>query len=306
MANSNPLISSLPALQTWPSPAKLNWFLHIVGRRLDGYHELETVFQLIDYADELRFNIRDDGLIIRGNEVPKIPADDDLCVRAARLLQKATGTHYGAEIYLETRLPIGAGLGGGSSNAATTLIALNHLWNTQLNRSQLIHLALQLGADVPFFIFGSNAFAQGIGERLSAIDLPKSCFVLIEPDVEIATADIFANPQLTRDTKPIKISGFLAWLTESAKRWNQIPDLFGRNDLENCVEHSHVKVAGALALLKQHAAHARMSGSGSSVFCVCLDEQHAQSVIAKLPSSFKAHIVKSLSRHPLYNYIIPD
>ncbi|MEO8839600.1 MAG: 4-(cytidine 5'-diphospho)-2-C-methyl-D-erythritol kinase, partial [Herbaspirillum sp.] len=201
---------SLPSLHNCPAPAKLNLFLHVTGRRVDGYHLLQTVFQLIAYGDTLHFDLRDDRHIQRLTDLPGIPPEHDLCVRAARLLQTyvTVGQQVGVDIRIDKRLPQGGGLGGGSSDAATTLLALDHLWQVGLTRPQLMALGLQLGADVPFFLCGGNAFAEGIGEQLQLIKTPSCWFVVIEPGVSIPTAQIFAAPELTRNSKPVKMSDF--------------------------------------------------------------------------------------------------
>ncbi len=207
-------------LRDCPAPAKLNLFLHITGRRADGYHELQTVFQLIDWADTLHFRRRADGRIVHETPLPGVPPESDLTVRAARLLQTHTRTGFGVDIAIEKRLPQGAGLGGGSSDAATTLLALNRLWQLDLPRAELARLGLQLGADVPFFVFGRNAFAEGLGERLQAVDLPQRYFLVVTPPVQVPTVEIFNDPRLTRNTKSITITDFLG---------HGNYDVFGRN-----------------------------------------------------------------------------
>jgi 4-diphosphocytidyl-2-C-methyl-D-erythritol kinase len=205
-----------------PAPAKLNLFLHVTGRRADGYHELETVFQLVDLQDRVRLRLRTDGAIVRIGGLPGVPADADLVVRAARLLQAASGTRLGVEIGLDKAIPMGGGLGGGSSDAATVLLSLDRLWNLGWPAGRLAELGLSLGADVPFFLFGRNALARGVGERLEPIDLPDSWFVVVAPPVAVPTAAIFGAPDLTRDTEPLKISG----LSRDDWIWQ------ARNDLE--------------------------------------------------------------------------
>jgi len=195
-------------MTTFPAPAKLNLFLHVVGRRPDGYHLLQTVFRFVDYGDSLSFNIRDDGVIRRVNPLPGLDLEQDLTVRAARLLQQETGCRLGADIVLEKRLPMGGGLGGGSSDAATVLLALNRLWNLNLGRQMLQDLGLRLGADVPVFVFGESAFAEGVGEKLQSVVLPPAWYVVLVPSVAVSTAEIFTSRELTRDTKPIKMSDF--------------------------------------------------------------------------------------------------
>jgi len=225
------------------APAKLNLFLHVTGRRPDGYHLLQTVFQLIARCDILDFSVREDGKICRTNDLPGVPPESDLVVRAARLLQSASGqVQLGADITVKKQLPMGGGLGGGSSDAATTLIVLNHLWQTGLSRSQLMALGLQLGADVPFFIFGENAFAQGVGEELTALPTPACWFAVIEPGIAIPTASIFSSKELTRDTKVIRITDF-------PEANNLLDKNFGKNDLEVVAARQFPQVAEAIQWL---------------------------------------------------------
>jgi 4-diphosphocytidyl-2-C-methyl-D-erythritol kinase len=279
-------------LNNCPAPAKLNLFLHVTGRRADGYHLLQTVFQLLDHGDTLHFSMRDDGEICRTTELASVPAESDLVVRAARLLQQAIqqknpAQKNGADIAIEKRLPIGGGLGGGSSDAATTLIALNHLWQVGLSRQDLMKLGLQLGADVPFFIFGSNAFAEGIGEALVPVQTPDCWYVVIEPGVGVPTQQIFSSTELTRDTKPVKISDF-----------SGMPFGFGKNDLQVVAARLFPAVAEAIEWLKQYG-NARMTGSGACVFCAFEQEQQADAVLATVPPQWKAWKAKSLAQHPL-------
>jgi 4-diphosphocytidyl-2-C-methyl-D-erythritol kinase len=219
------------SLRNCLAPAKLNLFLHITGRRPDGYHALQTVFQLLDWGDVLHFTRRDDGVIARITDVPGVPEADDLVVRAARLLQSTAGTPLGVNIEIDKILPMGAGLGGGSSDAATVLLALNRLWGVGLSRQALQDLALRLGADVPFFVFGQNAFAEGVGEALQAVDLPKRFFLVVSPAVHVPTAAIFSEKALTRDSKVLTITDFLAQHSSDTD-W---PDSFGRNDMQAVV-----------------------------------------------------------------------
>jgi len=224
------------------APAKLNLFLHITGRRPDGYHSLQTVFQLLDWGDRLHFTRRDDGVVTRKTDVPGVPEADDLVVRAARLLQEHAGSTFGVEIEIDKRLPMGAGLGGGSSDAATTLLALNRLWGVDLPRATLQNLALQLGADVPFFVFGQNAFAEGVGEALQAVDLPNRYFLVVTPAVHVPTAAIFSEKALTRDSKVLTMTDFLAQHSSDTD-W---PDSFGRNDMQAVVAEKYAEVAKVL------------------------------------------------------------
>jgi 4-diphosphocytidyl-2-C-methyl-D-erythritol kinase len=268
----------------WPAPAKLNLMLHVLGRRADGYHLLQTVFQLIDLADVLTFTHRNDGAVRLAAPLPGVPEDADLAVRAGRLLQAETGCATGATIAVEKRIPLGGGLGGGSSDAATTLIALNELWGTGLARTELARLGLALGADVPFFLFGRNALGEGIGEVLSALALPPAWYVVITPQVAVPTREIFSSAALTRNSKPLKITAFFAGL--------------GRNDLEPVVRAEYPEVARAIDWLARHGT-ARMSGSGSSVFAVFEHEDEARTVAAKVPGEWRAWAVRGLDRHPL-------
>lgn len=278
-------------LNDCPAPAKLNLFLHVTGRRADGYHLLQTVFQLLDHSDTLHFSTRDDGEIHRTTELAGVPAENDLVVRAARLLQQAMPQHparrNGADIAIEKRLPMGGGLGGGSSDAATTLIALNHLWQAGLSRQELMTLGLQLGADVPFFIFGSNAFAEGIGESLVSVQTPDCWYVVIEPGVGVPTQQIFSSTELTRDTKPVKISDF-----------SGTPFGFGKNDLQVVAASLFPAVAEAIEWLRQYG-DARMTGSGACVFCPFEQERQADAVLATVPRHWKAWKARSLAQHPL-------
>jgi len=248
-----------------PAPAKLNLFLHVVGRRADGYHLLQTVFRFVDLCDTLHFEARADGEISRAYDLPGVPPEQDLIVRAARALQRATGTRAGARIGLQKRIPQGGGMGGGSSDAASTLIALNRLWNTGLSRADLMALALPLGADVPVFVFGQPAFAEGVGEQLTAVALPPAAYLLAQPDASVPTADIFRAPDLTRDSSSITIADFLA----------QPSSAFGRNDLEPAVFRRYPRIEDAVRWLEarlnarqqgQACAHVRMSGSGACLY----------------------------------------
>ena len=275
------------SLHHCPAPAKLNLFLHVVGRRDDGYHLLQSVFQLIDRCDYLDFDVRDDGAIRRTREIAGVPHDCDLVVRAARLLQRQSGTHHGADITLVKSLPMGGGLGGGSSDAATTLLVLNHLWQTGLDRTALMQLGLQLGADVPFFLFGANAFAEGVGERLTEVETPDSHFVIIEPGVSIPTATIFTSAELTRNSKPVKIPDFSGALKS-----------FGRNDLQAVATRLFPEVAEALECLGRYG-EAKMTGSGACVFCAFTTRGAADEVLAALPPRWHAWSAAALQAHPL-------
>ncbi|GJG95894.1 4-(cytidine 5'-diphospho)-2-C-methyl-D-erythritol kinase [Cupriavidus pauculus] len=280
-------------LRDCPAPAKLNLFLHVTGRRPDGYHTLQTVFQLIDWSDTLHFRRRDDGVIARVTDIPGVPADTDLVVRAARALQQASGTRFGADIAIDKILPMGGGIGGGSSDAATTLLALNHLWGTGLPREELMRIGLALGADVPVFVFGQNAFAEGVGEELTPVALPESWFVVIHPRQHVPTAAIFSDERLTRNSPISIVADFAACTNKFA---------FGRNDLQAIATAKFGEVARALEWLTEYSPHARMTGSGACVFARFEDEQEAQSVMERLPSEWDGRCVRSLSHHPLATY----
>ncbi|KXB29102.1 4-diphosphocytidyl-2C-methyl-D-erythritol kinase [Dechloromonas denitrificans] len=269
----------------WPAPAKLNLFLHVVGRRADGYHLLQTVFRFIDRADTLRFAPRADDRIVLATPIPGVPPDSDLTVRAARLLQQATGCTQGATISLDKRLPMGGGLGGGSSDAATVLLALNHLWQTGLSRPALEKLGLGLGADVPVFVHGRNTFAEGVGEAFTDLELPAASYLVLHPAVNVPTAAIFGAPELRRDTPPI----------ETAK-WRPGQ---GHNDLEAVACSKFPEVATHLAWLKQHAPEAMMTGSGACVFAGFARRSAAEAVFRALPAGFDGWLADGLAEHPL-------
>ena len=271
--------------QRFPAPAKLNLMLRVVGRRADSYHLLQTVFRFLDYGDELAITVRDDGVLSRGAEPADIPPEVDLTLRAARLLRERTGVAAGAHIELLKRLPLGGGLGGGSSDAATVLLALNQLWQTGLARAELQALALELGADVPVFVFGRTAFGEGVGEVLTPISVPPAWYVVLTPGVEVATARIFADPELKRDSKPIKIQGFSV---SSAT-----------NDLEALVCRLYPVVARNLEWLKRYAP-AMMTGSGACVFASFDTEVAARAVYSKLPPDMSGFVAQGLDRHPLW------
>jgi 4-diphosphocytidyl-2-C-methyl-D-erythritol kinase len=271
-------------LRTYPAPAKLNLMLRVTGRRADGYHLLQTVIRFIDYGDTLAFRVRKDGVIARLNEVAGVPAAEDLALRAARLLQRASGTELGVDIRLKKRLPLGGGLGGGSSDAATVLLALNRLWRTGLSRRRLLGLALELGADVPVFVGGDNALAEGIGERLRPISLPAAWYLVLVPPVAVPTARIFAHPELKRDSKPIRITAFSM---EQAG-----------NDLEPVVCREYPEVARHLAWIKR-TAPAWVTGSGACVFAAFPTEKAARGVWKQAPRGMRGFIARGLAQHPL-------
>ena len=279
------------------APAKLNLFLHITGRRPDGYHSLQTVFQLLDWGDTLHFTRRSDGLVTRSSDISGVPPEQDLTVRAAVLLKSHTGTQEGVDIAIEKRLPMGAGLGGGSSDAATTLLALNRLWKLALPREELQAIALKLGADVPFFVFGKNAFAEGVGEALEVVQLPPRYFLVVTPRVHVPTAAIFSEKSLTRDSKPLTITDFLAQQTCSTG-W---PDSFGQNDMQQVVVGKYAEVAQVLGWF-DNVAPARMTGSGASVFAAFQSRDEAEAVQAKLPGEWNSAVTASLDTHPLFGF----
>ena len=273
--------------QSYPAPAKLNLFLHVTGRRADGYHLLQSVFRFIDHGDSLRFTLRSDQQILLTQPIPDVPPERDLCYRAAQLLQTVAGIRQGVEITLDKRLPLGGGLGGGSSDAATTLIVLNRLWGAGLTRVELMQLGLQLGADVPVFIFGDNAWAEGIGEALTPIALDPAWYVVLTPPVSVPTATVFSAPELTRNTLPVTIPAFSA---------GQI-----RNDLEPVVITRYPAVGQHLEWLKQYAT-ARMTGSGACVFAAFSAEQAARAVLAQKPAWIEGFVAPGLAQHPLRDF----
>lgn len=274
-----------------PAPAKLNLFLHVLGRRADGYHELQSAFVPIDLADLLDFERRDDGRIERTGDVVGDPAGD-LALRAARALQQASGTHFGVAINVEKRIPAGSGMGGGSSDAATTLIALNRLWELEWPRARLAQLAPSLGADVPFFLGAGPAFVEGIGERLTALAMAPRHYAVVHPQVAVSTREIFTDPGLTRDTKATIIAAFSA-AQETLSR-----TLFGANDLEPVARRRFQAVDDAIRHLERFGP-ARMTGSGSAVFMPAADPTQAAAAIADLPPGWQGWAVRSLKEHPL-------
>lgn len=272
-------------LPRYLAPAKLNLNLHIVGQREDGYHELESIFTLIDWADELCLQVRDDGQICLHTLTLDVLPEQDLTVRAAKLLQQVSGSHLGADIWLQKNLPMGGGLGGGSSDAATVLLVLNRLWQTNLADEKLIELALQLGADVPFFIFGQTAFARGIGERLQAIDVPEKWYLVVKPDAHVATPKIFAHPDLTRNTPRCAVPSYTALQPF-------------QNDMQAVVLKEYPAVLSVFQTLQQYG-EPLMTGSGACVFLTFDDQESAQKTAAKLPENWQIQIAKSLSFHPV-------
>ncbi|MDD4928837.1 MAG: 4-(cytidine 5'-diphospho)-2-C-methyl-D-erythritol kinase [Gallionella sp.] len=271
-----------------PAPAKLNLFLHVTGRRPDGYHLLQTLFRFIDLNDTLHFDLRADGAVHRSNRIEGVPEEQDLCVRAALLLKKETACQLGADIFVEKRIPMGGGLGGGSSDAATTLIALNRLWSLGLGRERLMEIGLKLGADVPVFVFGENAFAEGVGEKLQAYALPDAWYVVLFPPVQVPTAKIFSHSELTRDSVSIIIR---------ALRTKPL-----RNDLQQVVCKLYPEVAEYLAELGKYGK-AMMTGSGACVFAEFASQSEAEEVLQKMPRGMSGVAVKGLSRHPLQDWV---
>ena len=260
-----------------PAPAKLNLWLHIIGRRDDGYHELETVFQFLDHADQLRFTLRDDGQVRLQTDVPGVDHDSNLIVRAARQLQQQSGCTQGVDIWLEKLLPMGGGIGGGSSDAATTLLGLNHLWQLGWDLDRLAALGLSLGADVPVFVRGHAAFAQGVGEQLTPVDPAEPWYVVLVPQVSVSTAEIFSHPQLTRDSLPLKM--------------RPVPEGNSRNDCQPVVEQSYPEVRNALNLLGKYT-EARLTGTGSCVFGAFPSKAEADKVLALLSETQTGFVAK--------------
>jgi 4-diphosphocytidyl-2-C-methyl-D-erythritol kinase len=287
----------LPDFQTFLAPAKINLFLHITGQRADGYHTLQSVFQLLDFYDTLHIKATQTGEIKRVNDLTGVPASQCLCALAASALQQHTGCKLGVEYAIDKRIPMGGGLGGGSSDAATMLLALNDLWQLHLSRAELMQIGLKLGADVPVFIFGQNAWAEGIGEQLTAIDLPSQyqdryqdkVYVVLTPPIHVSTRDIFANSRLTKDTKPLKIADFSsgAYLSDF------------RNDLEKVVCEEFPAVATTLKWLNQYG-EAKMSGSGASVFVAVNSKQKADELLANKPANTTGFVAKGILKHPHY------
>jgi 4-diphosphocytidyl-2-C-methyl-D-erythritol kinase len=270
---------------SWPAPAKLNLFLHVVGRRADGYHDLQTAFQLIDLCDTIDIQIRDDGVIERAAGPESVPPESDLAIRAARALQAATGTSRGATLRITKHIPMGGGLGGGSSDAATVLLALNQLWECGLSTGELAEMGLTLGADVPVFVHGFSAWGEGRGERLTPLELPENWFLVLHPGVAVATRDVFQAPELTRNSPLITIRAFF--------------DSGGRNDCEPVVRARYAEVAEALEWLSRFAP-ARLTGTGSCVFASFSRAIDAERVAARVPDRWKAFVARGLNRSPVH------
>ena len=281
-----------PPLKWYPAPGKLNLFLHVLGRRTDGpnagMHELQTVFRLIGRCDRVGIRVRQDAQI----RFAGVFGEDNLCVRAARLLQSSSGSAKGADIELDKQLPIAGGLGGGSSDAATVLLVLNRLWQLELNRQELMALGLRLGADVPVFVFGRNALGEGVGERLQALDLGSAWYLVLTPQVPVSTKEIFSDASLTRDTKPLRMSPFLSG--------------HGRNDLESVSVRRYPEIAEHLAWLKARSPRGsfppRMTGSGACVFAEFPREEDAVVLHSVLPAAIRGFVARGFERHPLYEW----
>ena len=267
-----------------PAPGKLNLCLHVLGRRPDGMHLLQTVFRLIDRCDRVGVAVRADGAV----RFSGLFGEDNLCVRAARLLREASGTGQGADLALEKHLPIGGGLGGGSSDAATTLLALNRRWHCGLNRERLMQLGLQLGADVPAFLYGRSALGEDVGERLNGLDLAPAWYLVLTPRVSVSTREIFSDGALTRDTKPLKIPPFLSGQ--------------GRNDLEPIALRRYPEIAEHLAWLRKRSPQARMTGSGACVFAEFIEEKDALALHRELPAAMRGFVARGLGLHPLHDW----
>ena len=275
---------------TLPAPAKLNLFLHVTGRRPDGYHTLESLVVPIDRADLITLSLRDDDAITRTHGAAGVAVDDDLAVLAARLIQRECGVARGVAIGVDKRVPMGAGLGGGSSDAATVLLALNRMWRLGLSRETLMKLALKLGADVPFFVFGEPAFARGVGETLQACSVPATWFVVVAPPIHVSTSEIFTATELTRDSESAKMSVF--------------SEGYGRNDLQPAAVARFQEIADALDALRSVASEAgtRMTGSGACVLAAFANEQAAQQALSRLPCGMTGFVARALDRHPLWSF----
>jgi len=270
---------------TVPAPAKLNLFLHVTGRRADGFHTLETLFVALDIGDTITVTSRADGAIVRTADVPGVPPQQDLAVRAALALKRQTGCTLGADIGVAKRVPMGGGLGGGSSDAATVLLALNRLWSVNLPRPELIRIGSSLGADVPFFLCGWPALGRGVGEFLTPMSLPAIWIALIVPGVAVSTASIFAAPELTRNAQSAKMDVF--------------SEGYGRNDLQPVAVARFPDIAMALTMLRAHSRGARMTGSGSGVFAPFASEAEARAAVDARPTSMQGFVARTLARHPL-------
>ena len=283
------------AAKPWPAPAKLNLFLHILGRRPDGYHELQTCFQFVDLCDDLDITVRTDGQIRRSQGAPGVAAEADLCVRAARLLQSASGCTLGVDLTVTKRIPMGAGMGGGSSDAATCLVALNRLWGLRWSTDALAELGLKLGADVPVFVRGHAAWAEGVGEKLTALTgslAPKmDNYLIIKPNVSVGTAEVFNDPELTRNSLPITIHGFLA--------------SGGSNDCLGVVRRRYPEVGRALDWLAQFGP-ARLTGTGACVFLSIATMERGREILSRAPPTFDAFLARGMNDSPLLERLSAD
>ncbi len=282
------MATDLLSARGWPAPAKLNLFLHVTGRRPDGYHELQTVFQFLDFGDRLFFELDEGGGVRHRNPLPGVPEAEDLAVRAARALREAAGIRAGVHIRIDKRLPLGGGLGGGSSDAATTLVVLNRLWEAGLDQDRLAELGLALGADVPVFVRGFAAWAEGVGEKLLPVELEEPWYLVLAPPVTVSTAAVFSHPELTRDSPRITIRDFLSG--------------GGRNDCEAVVRRIEPEVARALDWLGGRAP-ARMTGTGSCVFAPFASEAEARRVQAEAPREWRSFVARGLNRSPLHRLL---
>ncbi len=276
---------SWSAVSHWPAPAKLNLFLHVTGRRADGYHELQTVFQLVDLQDTISIELRDDGRIERPDGPSGVAPESDLTVRAAQALQSAANCKKGATLSVAKRIPMGGGLGGGSSDAATVLLALNQLWACGLSAAELAQLALPLGADVPVFVYGRSAWGEGVGEHLSPIELPPRWYVIIHPGVAVSTREVFQSAELTRNSPLITIRAFLQGA--------------GRNDCESVVRAQVTEVAEALDWLGRWAP-ARLTGTGSCIFAACSSVMDAERIAARVPDRWTSYVARGLNVSPVH------
>jgi len=271
-------------LEWFPAPGKLNLLLHVLGRRADGMHELQTVFRLIDYGDRVGIAARDDGEIRFSGAF----GEENLCVKAAKILRDKSSSRFGCDIALEKTLPVGGGLGGGSSDAATVLLVLNRLWNLKLGRTELMALGLRLGADVPVFLYGRSALGEGVGERLKGVDLGPAWYLVLTPQVSVSTKEIFSDAALTRNTKPLTMAPFLSGQ--------------GRNDLEPIVLRRYPEIAEHLAWLRKHSPQARMTGSGACVFAEFSRQDEAVALHGQLPPAMRGFVAQGLELHPLHDW----
>ncbi len=286
---ANPKSTTLSAETLWPAPAKLNLFLHITGRREDGFHLLQTVFVLLDFADQLRFQITSDPTIVLNYQLAGVSKEQDIIYRAARALRQIAGVKQGVQIQLEKNLPMGGGLGGGSSDAATTLLALNNLWGCGLELSELAEIGLSLGADVPVFIYGQNAWAEGVGEQITPVELPKRWYLVLIPEINVSTEQIFCDPQLIRDCPPITIRDFLAGQ--------------GHNVCEPVVTAQTPEVAAALDALAALGAKARMTGTGACVFATFDSEVEARQAWSRLSAQWNGFVAQGLNQSPVHEML---